>query len=165
VLHRLITVFALIAAAVAAPAARADELVERGAYLARLMDCGGCHTWGSMTPEGLDESRALAGGTIGFEIPGLGVFFPPNLTPDMATGLGSWSAEDIANAVRAGVRPDGRELAPIMAWRAYAVLTDDDMAALAAYLKSLPPYSFQAPGPFGPSETATAPFMRVIVPQ
>jgi mono/diheme cytochrome c family protein len=107
----------------------------------------------------------MAGSDIGFEMPGLGVFYPPNLTSDAETGLGSWSAEEIVAAVTTGVRPDGRELAPIMPWHAYSALAPGDAAALAAYVKTLPAYTFKAPGPFGPTETPTAPFLRVIVPE
>ena len=67
-----------------------------------------------------DPKLHLAGSNIGFGVPGLGVFYPPNLTPDRETGLGSWSEADIVRAVRQGVRPDGRELAPVMPWRNYA---------------------------------------------
>lgn len=145
-------------------AACGKDDVARGEYLARIMDCSGCHTYGAIAGQP-DMTRHLAGSDIGFELPGLGVFYPPNLTPDEATGLGAWSADEIVTTVRTGVRPDGRELAPVMPWHAYAALTDKDAAALAAYLKSLPPYSFQVPGPFGPSETPTAPFLRVMVPE
>lgn len=146
-----------------AAAAHAEDAVERGRYLATIMDCGGCHTYGALAGQP-DMARTLAGSDIGFEMPGLGVFYPPNLTPD-DTGLGAWSAADIATAVRTGVRPDGRELAPVMPWHSYGVLNDEDMAALAAFLESLPPYEYKVPGPFGPSETPSAPFLRVIMPQ
>jgi hypothetical protein len=52
----------------------------------------------------------LAGSEVGFQIPGLGIFYPSNLTPDRETGIGTWSEADIIKAVRAGVRPDGRQL-------------------------------------------------------
>jgi mono/diheme cytochrome c family protein len=140
-----------------------EDGVERGAYLARIMDCAGCHTPGAF--QGQPElSRHLAGGEIGFEIPGLGVFFPPNLTPDVATGLGEWSEEDLVRAVREGVRPDGRLLTPAMPWRSYAALTDADALALAAYLKSLPPVATPKIGPFAADGTATAPYFTVAAP-
>ena len=161
---RRLAMTALVGTGLAMGSAHADDMVARGEYLSRIMDCGGCHTWGAMTPDGPDESRALAGGTIGFEVSGLGVFYPPNLTPYVETGLGGWSDEDIANALRTGVRHDGRGLAPIMPWASYAAITDEDLAALIAYLRSLPPFSYKAPGPFGPSETPTQPFMRVVAP-
>ena len=112
-----------------------------------------------------DPTRHLAGSEIGFQMPGLGVFYPPNLTSDAETGIGHWSAEEIILAVREGVRPDGRLLAPIMPWRSYGALNDADARALAAYLQSLPPVSFNVPGPFGESETPTSPYLTVVVPE
>lgn len=70
----------------------------------------------------------------------------------------------IANAIRTGERPDGRVLAPIMPWAAYAAISDEDLAALIAYLRSLPSYSYWAPGPFGPDGAPTQPFNRIVVP-
>ena len=67
-------------------------------------------------------------------------------------------------AVRTGMRPDGRELAPAMPWRSYSALNDEDAKALAAYLKSLPSVDRKAPGPTGPSEKPSAPYMTVVVP-
>ena len=130
------------------PIALADSLIERGEYLASIMDCTGCHTPGALAGAP-DLERYLAGSNIGFQLPGLGVFYPPNLTADADTGLGKWSEDEIMLAVRGGLRPDGRELVPIMPWPSYSALTDEDAQALAAYLKSLPATKFQAPGPFG----------------
>ena len=153
----------LVATALLAPAVQAGGLVERGAYLAAIMDCGGCHTTGALTGRP-DAAMQLAGAKVGFAIPELGIFYPPNLTPDLETGIGGWSEAEIVTAVRTGVRPDGRELAPPMPWRAYAVLSDADAAALAAYIKSLPPVSHRAPPPTGPGETPPAPYFRVTSP-
>lgn len=147
-----------------APGARADALVARGEYLARIMDCNGCHTPGALAGQP-DFERYLAGSDIGFQIPGLGVFYPPNLTSDSATGLGGWSAAEIIDAVRSGVRPDGRELASVMPWPSYAALSDEDAKALAAFLKSLPAIANKAPGPFGPQDAPTAPYLAVVMPQ
>ncbi|NBC34465.1 MAG: hypothetical protein GVY13_17455 [Alphaproteobacteria bacterium] len=107
---------------------------------------------------------AGSGGDIGFAIPDYGVFFPPNLTPDPETGLGGWTAEEIIRAVRAGERPDGRILAPAMPWRSYAALNDADAAALAAYRQSLEPVVNPVPGPFGPRESASAPYLGLVLP-
>lgn len=137
--------------------------IERGRYLATIMDCGGCHTGGALMGKP-DPGRYLAGSEVGFELPGLGIFYPRNLTGDPETGLGQWSKDDVVIALRTGVRPDGRELAPIMPWRMYRNLTDEDVSALAAYIKSLPAVSFQAPGPFGPDEPATAPHLSIRFP-
>ena len=135
----------------------------RGAYLASIMDCSGCHTPGALTGQP-DAGRPLAGSNVGFNIPDLGIVYPPNLTPDSATGLGEWSAEDIAKAIRTGERPDGRILAPIMPWHSYGALQKDDLAALVAFLQSLPPYAYDAPGPFGPSEKPTVPYLGLMMP-
>lgn len=145
----------------ALPAAAAQR-IERGAYLARIMDCGGCHTPGVLTGKP-DFGRMLGGSEIGFQIPGLGIFYPPNLTPD-ETGLGAWSEEDIVTAVRTGVRPDGRTLAPVMPWHSYAALTDEDAAALAGYLKTLTPVKHQVPALVGPDEKPVAPYLTVVAP-
>ena len=66
-------------AALLGTAAHAAEPVSRGAYLARIMDCGGCHTPGAMAGKP-NEAMHLAGADVGFGVPGLGVFYPPNLT-------------------------------------------------------------------------------------
>ncbi|MFO1035920.1 MAG: c-type cytochrome [Geminicoccaceae bacterium] len=146
-----------------APAAQAEPTAERGAYLARIMDCGGCHTTGALIGRP-DPARHLAGSDVGFAIPDLGVFYPPNLTPDEATGIGHWTTADIVKAVRTGVTPEGRELAPVMPWRSYAALSDEDATALALYLKSLPPVDHKAPPMTGASETPPAPFLAVVMP-
>lgn len=142
--------------------ALAEQPVSRGAYLARIMDCGGCHTPGAMAGKP-NEAMHLAGADVGFGVPGLGVFYPPNLTPDPETGLGGWSEEEIVKAVRTGQRPDGRELV-VMPWRSYAALTDEDAAALAAYLKSLPPTANHVPPPIGAQDKAPAPYLAVVMP-
>jgi mono/diheme cytochrome c family protein len=147
-----------------APAALAETPAQRGEYLATIMDCHGCHTSGALAGKP-DPALHLAGSSIGFGIPGLGIFYPPNLTPDPETGLGQWSEQDIVTVLRTGERPDGRELAPIMPWRSYAALNDDDMRALVAYLKSLKPVRNPVSPPVGPSEKAPGPYLTVVVPQ
>lgn len=157
----LVSVTALLAALRSIEAA--ESTLERGAYLASIMDCTGCHTPGALagTP---NMSRALAGSDIGFKIPGVGVFYPPNLTPDVETGLGSWSEEDIVSAVRTGIRPDGRALMPVMPFPSYAALTDEDAYALAAFLRSLAPIRHKSPGPFADGETPTGAYLQPVMP-
>lgn len=145
-------------------ASAADEPLRRGEYLATIMDCGGCHTTGVFFGKP-DPERYLAGSEVGFKIPGLGIFYPPNLTPDQTTGLGSWSADDIVKAVRTGERPDGRILAPVMPYGHYGKLTDADAHALAAYLKSLKPVSHQVPAVTGDAEEPSAPYLTVVIPK
>lgn len=156
------TITTLGAIAVAGTAL-AESDVERGAYLAAIMDCAGCHS--GRTPDGaLAPDQHLTGGTIGFELPGLGTFWPPNLTSS-PEGLGAWSDEEIVAAIRTGARPDGRQLAPMMPYMSYAALNDGDAAALVAYLRSLPPSPNRVPEPMGAdSAGAPAPFFRIVPP-
>jgi mono/diheme cytochrome c family protein len=140
------------------------EQVLRGKYLVTLGLCTDCHTPGYFFGKP-DLTRFLGGSEVGFHIPELGVFHGPNLTPDNETGLGRWSAEDIIRAFQTGTRPDGRILAPIMPWHAFAELTKQDAMAIAAFLKSLPPVSNKVPGPFGATETPTSFVLKVIAPQ
>ena len=153
----------LAALATATPAA-AETQVERGQYLAHIMDCGGCHHTGAFTPQPNLETP-LAGSDIGFEMPGMGYVYPPNLTPDEETGLGNWSDEEIITAFTTGMRPDGRQLAPMMPWMSYAHINSDDAAALVVYLRSLKPVKHKAPGPFAAVDKPTAPYLSVIAPK
>jgi hypothetical protein len=109
-------------------------------------------------------TKYLGGSNVGFEIPDLGVFVGRNLTPDKETGLGTWTKEQIVTAMQTGVRPDGRILAPIMPWSAYAKMTKPDAMAIATYLKSLPPVRNAVPGPFGPAEKPTVFVMKIVPP-
>ena len=152
------------AVSIVAHPASAETPVERGQYLAHIMDCGGCHHTGAFTPEPNLETP-LAGSDIGFEIPGMGVFYPPNLTPDQETGLGKWSDAEIITAFTTGVRPDGRQLAPMMPWMSYAHITADDATALVAYLRSLKPVKHKVPGPFTATDKPTAPYFTVVAPK
>jgi len=154
---------ALLALPVFAGDRRPAQPPARGAYLTAIMDCRGCHTPGALIGKP-DESRALAGSDIGFAVPELGVFYPPNLTPDRETGLGGWSAAEIARAITTGVRPDGRILAPVMPWHAYASLTPEDALAIGAYLAALPPVRNATPPLTGPSETPPAPYWTIVTP-
>jgi mono/diheme cytochrome c family protein len=131
-----------------------QDQIARGKYLTGVMGCDDCHTPGHFFGKD-DLTRNLAGSDVGFGIPSLGVFVPPNLTPDDQTGLGKWTPEQIVTALTKGERPDGRILAPVMPWRHFARLTPSDALAIALYLKSLPPISHQVPGPFGPTQVPT----------
>jgi len=141
-----------------------DSRIERGKYLVTMGGCNDCHTPGYFFGKP-DLARFLGGSEVGFEIPGLGVFHGPNLTPDRDTGIGTWSTEEIVTAITKGKRPDGRELAPIMPWRAYANLADEDSHAIAAFLKSLPLVKNKVPGPFGPNEKPTSFVMKIVPPE
>ena len=145
------------------PAYAQDPGVDRGEYLVSISGCGDCHTPGHFLGQP-DMDRFLGGSDVGFEIPGLGTFYGPNLTPDPETGLGDWTEAEIVTALTTGVRPDGRQLAPAMPWMGFANLTDEDANAIAAYLKTLPAVSNKVAGPFGADQVATGFVMRVVPP-
>jgi mono/diheme cytochrome c family protein len=137
--------------------------VARGKYLVQLGGCTDCHTPGHFFGRP-DMARFLGGSDLGLEVPGLGTFVAPNLTPDNDTGLGTWTKDEIVKAIQTGVRPDGRILAPIMPWRGYASLTKSDAAAIVEYLRSLPPVTNKVPGPFGPDERPPIFRMTILPP-
>ena len=112
--------------------------IKRGEYLVTLGGCNDCHTPGYFFGKP-DMARFLGGSDVGFEIPDQGVFYGSNLTPDNETGLGKWSTQEIVTAITTGKRPDGRMLAPVMPWHAFAHLTREDSTAIADFLKSLQP--------------------------
>lgn len=116
--------------------ARSAE-VNRGAYLVQALGhCGECHTPRNALG-GLDTGMAYAGNRKGPD--GHAV---PNITPDPETGLGKWSEGDIADVLRSGMTPDGDFVGGAMAEvvrNSTSKLTDSDLHAVVAYLKSLPP--------------------------
>lgn len=153
----------VLACAPLSAAMAADPAVERGKYLADIAGCNDCHTPGYFLGKP-DMARFLGGSEVGFEISGLGVFHGPNLTPDKETGLGGWTDAQVLTALQKGTRPDGRMLAPIMPWHAFANLTPQDAQAIVAFLRSLPPVRNKVPGPFGPNEQPTSFVMKIVPP-
>src|SRR5262252_9022403 len=126
---------------------------ERGKYLVSVLGCVDCHTPGAFYGFP-DTTRFLSGSELGWTGP-WGTTYARNLTPD-STGLGSWSEADIVTAIRTGVRPDHTPLLPPMPWPMYSHLTDDDVQAVAAYLKTLPPISHHVPAHLAPGAKAPA---------
>lgn len=111
--------------------------VQRGAYLARASGCISCHT---NKEEG---GAALAGGAgLATEF---GTFYPPNLTTDKTHGIGGWTIEQFARAVRQGISPDGHPYYPAFAYPFYADFTDQDIADLWAAFQTVPPVAKAAP--------------------
>ncbi|WP_396270253.1 c-type cytochrome [Ideonella sp.] len=123
------------AGAEAANPLRDAATLERGAYLARLGNCAGCHT--------AQGGPALAGGRP-LATP-FGTVYTSNLTPDAETGLGRWSAEDFWHAMHHGRGRDGRLLLPAFPFTAFIHLARADSDALYAYLHSLPAVQQEAP--------------------
>ena len=138
--------------------------VERGEYLVELLACGSCHTDGALVGEP-DFDKALAGSRVGIafasplgnEHPG--VVYPPNITPDRATGIGDWSDFQIANAIRAGVGRHASTRIVSMPWPGYARITDDDVEAIVSYLRSIQPVRHATPERVPPGRPAKYPFV------
>lgn len=144
--------------------------LQRGRYMVALLGCGSCHTDGALV--GAPEStRLLAGSSTGiaytspFVDSNPGVVYPANLTPDMETGLGSWSMQQLVQMIRVGTTEHSTSSIPVMPWPAYADITREDALAIAAYLKSLPPVRHQVPANVRPGQRATAPFVHFGVYQ
>ena len=154
---------ALAVAASQLPRAHADSQIERGKYLVVLASCNDCHTPGFFLGNP-DMSKYLGGSDVAFELPGLGAFAGRNITPDKETGLGNWTAEQIAAAITTGKRPDGRQLAPIMPYHAFSYMTKEDVAAIVAFLQSIPAVKNEVVGPFKPGEKVTSFMFRVLPP-
>jgi mono/diheme cytochrome c family protein len=112
-----------------APDNQAFEQIERGRYLAVVGDCIGCHT----APGG----KPFAGGAA-LETP-FGTLLGPNITPDLATGIGGWSEEDFWRTLHEGVGKNGVRLYPAMPFPAYTKVTREDANAIWAYLRTLEP--------------------------
>jgi mono/diheme cytochrome c family protein len=103
------------------------QTLERGEYLARIGDCMACHT--------AQDGAAFAGGR-GFAT-GYGMIYSSNLTPDREHGIGAWSIDEFAHAMRHGVSRRG-PLYPVFPYEHFATLADADIDAIYAYLRSLP---------------------------
>ncbi len=116
----------------------ADSLVERGDYLTSIMLCKGCHTApGDDYQWQYDNPQYLLAGGMKIDFPPFGVFYTKNITPDMKTGIGGWSDEEIERAIRHGISRDGRGLR-VMPYAAFAHLSADDMKAVISYLREVP---------------------------
>ena len=153
---------AVLAILLAAACSKGPE-TDRGKYLVTIAGCNDCHTPGYFFGKP-DMTRFLGGSDVGFEIPGLGAFAGRNITPDKETGIGNWTTDQIVTALQTGKRPDGRVLAPIMPWHAFANFTKDDVTAIALYLQSLPAVKNAVPGPFGPGQQVPFFLFRILPP-
>jgi len=135
----------------------AESQLERGAYLVHgIVACGNCHT-----PKGPD-GHALAdqelSGRFMFDLPAIHAV-APNITQDNDTGIGKWTDEQIINAIRNGKRPDGTTIGPPMPVVFYRNMSDSDVLAIVAYLRSVKPinhkvekstYKNSLPDSYGP---------------
>jgi cytochrome c len=151
--------------------------VERGQYLVTIMACGDCHTPYKMTPTGPepDATRLLSGHPASLKMPPppaltqewawagavtntafagpWGVSYAANLTPDEKTGLGAWNEEMFMRALRLGKHlGNSRPIQPPMPWPWIGKMTDEDLSAVFAYLRSVPAISNEVPPWTPPAE-------------
>ena len=110
---------------------------QRGAYLARLGNCTGCHT--------TDAKKPFAGGRA-IETP-FGNIYSTNLTPHVETGLGAWTADDFYQAMHSGVSKNGKYLYPAFPYTDYTKMSRAEVDDLYAYLKRLPAIAQATPEP------------------
>ncbi len=117
-----------------APAARAQgpataDLVARGKYVFGAAAGCGCHT---------EAGKPLNSGGRRYDGP-FGSVYSTNITPDRQTGIGGWTDEQIVTAIRAGRRPNGERLIPVHPYPVFNGMAEEDLRALVAYLRSVPP--------------------------
>lgn len=118
------------------------DRLERGRYLVEsIVACGNCHT--PQGPNGPLAGKTLAGGFLIEEK--AFTAYAPNITPDPETGIGRWSEAQIATAIREGRRPDGSLIGPPMPIGFYRGISDSDLAAIVAYVRSVPAVSNRVP--------------------
>jgi hypothetical protein len=128
------------------------EVVARGEYLVKhVLLCNDCHSERDWTLYSGPAKPPLGAGRpcmdrdtkpvgINFGMPGFpGRLCIRNITPDVETGIGAWTDGEIARAIREGVSRNGEALFPIMPWFMYTILSDEDTAAVIAYMRAQPP--------------------------
>jgi mono/diheme cytochrome c family protein len=130
------------------PDKQSFEVIEHGRYMAIAGDCTACHT--------AKGGQPFAGGGA-LETP-FGILLSPNITPDVATGIGGWTDDQFVDAVRNGIGHGGIHLYPAMPYTYYTKLTRDDVIAIRAYLDTVQPVrnlvqANQLPFPFNQRET------------
>jgi mono/diheme cytochrome c family protein len=125
-LTQFLTTAVLALVGAAAQAAPDQALIQRGEYLARAGDCIACHSAAG--------KPAFAGG-LAIDS-GHGTIYSTNITPDKQKGIGAWTEQQFADAVRKGVKPDGTHLYPAMPYTSYAKVNDADIKALYAFFQS-----------------------------
>jgi mono/diheme cytochrome c family protein len=130
--------------------AMADSAIERGGYLVNtILACGNCHTPRDASGE-LIKDKAMSGGRL-FATPAF-VVTTSNITPDVETGIGSWTDAEVKRALIEGIRPEhhhlpGVPLAAIMPANFYKALLPEDLDAIVAYLRSIKPIRNQIADP------------------
>jgi len=170
----------VVPSAAADKAGASKAQIKRGEYLVNYGGCNDCHTPKMLMPNGPqpDPARLLSGHPADAQLPPVppgvvgpnpnqwaaltnadltawagpwGTSFAANITPDVATGIGGWTADLFIETMRTGKHLGvGRPILPPMPWFDLAVLNDGDLRAVFAYLKSIKPIKNQVPQPIPP---------------
>ena len=127
-------------------AAPSPERLARGRYIVEgLAHCWGCHSHPDFKNNfGQPELGTKGGGAVVQNESFEGVPYPeglvhPNITPDKETGAGTWTDAQFERAIRHGIGHDGRELSDFMPYAFFRSMTDEDVASVIVYLRSIPP--------------------------
>ena len=160
-----------------------SELISRGKYIVSTSGCNDCHSPKIMTPKGpmIDSTKMLSGHPQGSPLPPIdknalkpggwvlmmpdltaavgpwGITYSANLTPDSTTGIGAWTETDFIAAMKTGKHlghENGRPIMPPMPWENLAHMEDQDLKAVFAYLKALPPINNRVPTNLSPDDAA-----------
>ncbi len=126
---------------------RTPQRLERGRYIfTALAGCKRCHSEHDPSQHGAPVVAGTEGGGEVMPFDGLpGRVVAPNITPDPETGAGNWSDDQLACAIREGVGHDGRALFPMMPYENFSKMSDEDVASVVVYLRSLPPVHHELP--------------------
>ncbi len=117
------------------------ERLARGRYLAQsVLGCTTCHSPRDFTKHGAPPVAGMDFAGQPIELPGFpGNIVVPNITPDKETGAGNWTDDQIARAIREGIKHDDTTIFPLMPYMLYKDLSDEDLASVVVYLRSLTP--------------------------
>ena len=116
-----------------------EARLERGKYLVEgVSHCFLCHSEHDFSTPEYPTSQTKKGAGWVMPIPELNYIASRNITPDMETGIGSWSDDEIARAIREGVRKDGTALFPLMPYMDFRTYDDEDVKSIVVYLRTIP---------------------------
>jgi mono/diheme cytochrome c family protein len=123
------------------------QRLARGEYLVHITACMECHAPHQWTAHDAPiPPNMVAAGQDMTMLKGLpGRIIAPNISPDPETGAGNWTDDQLARAIREGIGHDGRALFPIMPYQDFRAMSDEDLASIIVYLRSLPPVRQQQP--------------------
>src|SRR5947207_7242210 len=165
-----------------------EEMIKRGNYLMITSGCHDCHSPKKFGPHGemmMDSSKLLSGHLAEMPMPPVnlkslepgqwmslsgdltafvgpwGMSYTANLTPDTASGIGTWTEENFINTIRNGKHlGNGRPIMPPMPWQFIGKLTDEDLKSVFAYLMSLHAVSNRVPAPTIPPDVKKMPAIK-----